>query len=428
MLPRGIHVASEQMTKNGSGGRTHGKKLNGGLQPIPAKTRTATRFGERERPRYAFSRGPSRKPELPCEGAGRGREEGRARRDGSRERAPTLPLNPAVRGRGAACVSGYALDQRDPGFVALGPGVKAVFFLTQYKAGIGEARLADHDHAHPLVNEGRPVDGSCGVLAVGKRAEPWQFENALVRLRTSSDLESAQQVFDGMRERNVVSWTSLIDGYARGGDPEKAVSLFFDMEKVGEIMPNSITMACVVTACTKLQDLELGKRIHAYVVESGIELSMGLVNTLIDMYMKCGAVEVAKSLFDSCKDRNIVQLNTMISNYEKLGMARDALGVFSEMITSGLRPDRVSVVAAMSASAQLVELEAGKQFHGYILRHGLDEWDVVSDSVIDMYMKCGELDAANKVFDMMPNKGVVSWNTLVAAVLEWQSGCCTEAF
>ncbi|KAJ0967414.1 hypothetical protein J5N97_024331 [Dioscorea zingiberensis] len=193
---------------------------------------------------------------------------------------------------------------------------------------------------------------------------------------------------------------SLIHFYCESGDLESAQQVFDGMP------------------CTKLQDLELGKRIHAYVVESGIELSLGLVNTLIDMYMKCGAVEVAKSLFDSCKDRNIVQLNTMISNYEKLGMARDALGVFSEMITSGLRPDRVSVVAAMSASAQLVELEAGKQFHGYILRHGLDEWDVVSDSVIDMYMKCGELDAANKVFDMMPNKGVVSWNTL----------CCRAVF
>ncbi|XP_039139822.1 LOW QUALITY PROTEIN: pentatricopeptide repeat-containing protein At3g22690-like [Dioscorea cayenensis subsp. rotundata] len=229
----------------------------------------------------------------------------------------------------------------------------------------------------------------------------------------SGDFESAQQVFDGMSERNVVSWTSLIDGYARGGDPGKAVSLFLDMEKQGEIMPNSITMACVVSACAKLGDLELGKRIHAYLVDAGIELSSGLLNTLVDMYMKCGVVEEAERLFDACLDRNIILWNTMISNYERLGMVSDAIGVFSKMLVSALKPDRVSVVAAMSAFAELGELRVGRQFHGYVLRHALDEWDAVGDSVIDMYMKCGELDAANKVFDMMPNKGVVSWNTLV---------------
>ncbi|ONK60467.1 uncharacterized protein A4U43_C08F18800 [Asparagus officinalis] len=251
------------------------------------------------------------------------------------------------------------------------------------------------------------------VIKVGIDSDPFT-DNSLLRFYAElGDLASAKKVFDGMSERNVVSWTSLIDGYARGGEPRKAVDLFYEMVEENKIMPNSVTMACVVSACAKLQDLEVGERICAYIAESGIGFNTHLVNSLANMYMKCGEVEKAKRLFNECVDRNIVVFNTMVTNFARLGFSNEALSLFHKMLGLGPRPDRVTVVGAASASAQLGQLKFGKQLHGYIIRHGLACWESVSNSVIDMYMKCGDPDAAFRVFELMPNRTEVSWNTII---------------
>lgn len=253
-----------------------------------------------------------------------------------------------------------------------------------------------------------------GVLIKAGVTGDFFTDNSLIHFYAEiRDLESAQKVFDGMYNKNVVSWTSLIDGYARGGDPRKAVSLFYQMVEENQVSPNSVTLACVVSACAKLQDLEMGERICAYVADSGIGFNMHLVNTLVDMYMKCGEVEKAESLFDECVDRNIIVFNTLVTNYARLGLANKALSLFNKMLAVGPRPDRVTVVGAVSASAQLGELKIGRRLHGYIIRNGLSGMEAVSNSVIDMYMKCGDTDTAFRVFELMTNRSEVSWNTII---------------
>lgn len=253
-----------------------------------------------------------------------------------------------------------------------------------------------------------------GVLIKAGVGHDFFTDNSLVHFYSEiGDLESANKVFDGMCERNVVSWTILIDGYARGGDPRKALSLFYEMLKESGIRPNAVTMACVISACAKLQDLESGERICACVADLGIEFNLHLVNSLVDMYMKCGEVEKAERLFNECVDRNIVIFNTMVTNYARLGLVNAALDLFNKMLGWGTRPDRITVVGAVSASAQLGELKFGRRLHGYIVRNGLAGWETVCNSIIDMYMKCGDPDAAFRVFEHMTNRTEVSWNTII---------------
>ena len=91
------------------------------------------------------------------------------------------------------------------------------------------------------------------------------------------------------------------------------------MVEENRILLNSVTVACVVLACAKLQDLESGDRTCAHVADSGIGFSTHLVNSLVDVYIKCGEVEKAERLFNECVDRNIVIFNTMVTNYARLG-------------------------------------------------------------------------------------------------------------
>lgn len=225
-----------------------------------------------------------------------------------------------------------------------------------------------------------------------------------------------RKVFDEMPERNVVSWTSLICGCARGDEAKEAVDLFLEMVEEG-VMPNSVTMVCVVSACAKLHDLALSEKVCAYIDKTGVKVNAHIVNALVDMYMKCGAVDRARRLFDECEDKNLVLCNTVMTNYVRLGRAGEALGVLDRMLLYGPRPDRVSMLSAISASALLNDLVCGKCCLGYVLRNGLEGWDSICNAIIDMYTKCGKQEMACRVFDGMSNRNVVSWNTVIAGFI-----------
>lgn len=259
--------------------------------------------------------------------------------------------------------------------------------------------------------------------------EGLQFHGALVKMNLDADMYvqnslihfyfergdvvNAHKVFDKMLEKNVVSWTSLICGYARRDHPREAVSLFFDMVDAG-VEPNSVTMVCVISACSKLQDLALGKQVCDYLEGTELKLNTHMVNAIVDMYMKCGAFENAKRIFEACCERNLVLYNTIMSNYARKGMASEALAILDEMLREGSRPDRVTMLSAISACATLEELMLGKWCHSYAWRNGLENWESICNAIIDMYMKCGTPNLALRVFGCMPNKTIVSWNSLMA--------------
>ncbi|KAK3040552.1 hypothetical protein RJ639_028998 [Escallonia herrerae] len=187
------------------------------------------------------------------------------------------------------------------------------------------------------------------------------IENSLIHFYCEcGEVGKGRKVFDEMPDRNIVSWTSLICGYGRRDLPKEAVGLFFEMVEAG-IRPNPVTMVW-------------------------LKVNTVLANALVDMYMKCGANDSAKRLFDECVDRNLVLYNTILSNYVRQGLAREALSIMNEMRRQGPPPDRVILLSAISASAELGDLLFGKQCHGYVLRNGLE------GSLLELW-KCHTFDS-----------------------------------
>lgn len=264
-------------------------------------------------------------------------------------------------------------------------------------------------------SEGTQIHGS--IFKAGLQEDLF-IQNSLIHFYSEcGDIKAGRELFEKMPVRNVVSWTSLIYGYSRSEFPKEAISLFFEMVETG-IEPNSITMVGVVSACSKLQNLELGKRIHDSIGNSGLKLNAVLVNSLVDMYMKCGAFETAKELFNECADKNLVLYNTVLSNYTRQGLAIEAVSIFRDMLKAGPRPDRVTLLSTISASAQLGNLFFGKSCHGYVLKNRLECWDTITNAIIDMYMKCGKPETACNIFNLVENKTTVSYNTLMAGFVQ----------
>ncbi|KAJ6312941.1 hypothetical protein OIU77_014460 [Salix suchowensis] len=261
------------------------------------------------------------------------------------------------------------------------------------------------------LSEGFQVHGA--IVKMGFERDMF-VENSLIHFYGEcGEIDCMRRVFDKMSERNVVSWTSLIGGYAKWGCYKEAVSLFFEMVEVG-IRPNSVTMVGVISACAKLQDLQLGEQVCACIGELQLKVNAVMVNALVEMYMKCGATDKARKIFDECVDKNLVLYNTIMSNYVRQGLAREALAILDEMMQHGPRPDRITMLSAVSACSDLDDVSCGKWCHGYVLRNGLEGWDNVCNAIINMYMKCGKQEMACRVFDRMLNKTRVSWNSLVA--------------
>eukprot|EP01018_Ginkgo_biloba_P019271 Gb_14392 [translate_table: standard] len=238
--------------------------------------------------------------------------------------------------------------------------------------------------------------------------------NSLVAIYAKCDsLEVARLYFDKMSERDMISWSAMIAGYAQNGHANEALTLFFKMQ-LQDIKPDPFTIASVLSACANLSALQQGKRIHSYIIRSGIQSDVVVPTALIDMYAKCRTIHIARQLFDQMSKKNIVSWNSMISGYAQNGHMNEALVLFNELQLQDIKPDSVTMVAVLQSYAHLSTLQQGKQIHGCIIRSGFDSDIVVGTSLIDMYAKCGSIDIARKLFDKMLIKNLVSWNVMIA--------------
>ncbi|XP_059075785.1 pentatricopeptide repeat-containing protein At5g27110 [Cryptomeria japonica] len=269
------------------------------------------------------------------------------------------------------------------------------------------------------------VLSACAVLAnlqVGKEIHGYLIRTEFDTISTKNALmdmyakckhtEGAFQVFKNMLLRDIVSWCTMIAGYSQNGLSEEALNLFCEIQFEG-IKPDTDTVASVLPACAQSGALQQGREIHGYAIRSGLETDF-VVCGLIDMYAKCGSIDVANRVFIKMSKKNMVQWSAMISGYAQNGYMEETLKLFCRMQMTGVNPDSVAIVSAISACAGLAALGKGKEIHSYVLRNRFEGNIVVGNGLIDMYAKCGSIQSANQVFGMMSQRNVVSWNVMIA--------------
>ncbi|KMZ58984.1 hypothetical protein ZOSMA_713G00010 [Zostera marina] len=169
-------------------------------------------------------------------------------------------------------------------------------------------------------------------------------------------IKDARKLFDEMDDRNVVSWTTMISACTRNGKAEESLSIFRQMLDFGEEVPNEQSLSAVLKACGIVRDLEFGKWIHQSFVRLGMEFDVVLMNTALDMYVKCGCLDEARILFDKIPSSNATTWNTMIVRYTENGEMDEAEKLFIQM--SG--PNVVSyniLIAGFAKKGNLKALE-----------------------------------------------------------------------
>ncbi|KAL4278946.1 hypothetical protein GQ457_03G038500 [Hibiscus cannabinus] len=210
----------------------------------------------------------------------------------------------------------------------------------------------------------------------------------------SGELSSARRFFDYMNERDRVTWNSMLLAYCQKGENDEAYRLFNGMWSEG-LEP------CIVSW-----------------------------NILVNSYNQIGQCDVAlglmKEMESSGVSPDVFTWTSMISGLAQNGRRWHALFLFKEMLLAGIKPNGVTITSAVSACASLKVLKMGLEIHSIALRMGITENVLVGNALIDMYAKCGELEAARRVFDVIEEKDVYTWNSMIAGYC--QSGYCGKAY
>ncbi|KAL6312787.1 hypothetical protein AAG906_032928 [Vitis piasezkii] len=232
--------------------------------------------------------------------------------------------------------------------------------------------------------------GKCGELGDARRVfeeMPEDVVASTVMISSYSDqglVEEAGAVFSRVRRKDTVCWTAMIDGFVRNEETNRALEAFRGMQ--GEnVRPNEFTIVCVLSACSQLGALEIGRWVHSYMRKFEIELNLFVGNALINMYSRCGSIDEAQTVFDEMKDRDVITYNTMISGLSMNGKSRQAIEL----------PTNVTFVGVLNACSHGGLVDFGfKIFHSMARDYRVEPQIEHYGCMVDLLGRVGRLEEA----------------------------------
>ncbi|KAL2534521.1 Pentatricopeptide repeat-containing protein [Abeliophyllum distichum] len=228
----------------------------------------------------------------------------------------------------------------------------------------------------------------------------------------TGDVESARMVFDGMKLKNVVTWTVILTGFTKSGRGDFSLDLFRNMLET-DVVPDKYVISSVLVACSMLEFLEGGKQVHAYVLRSGGDVDVSLSNVIMDFYVKCGDVKAGRNVFHQIVVKDLISWTTIISGYMQGGFDLEAMKLLTDMNRLGWKPDGFACTSVLTSCGSAGALDQGREIHAYTVKTDLDSDEYVRNSLIDLYSKCDSLIDAERVFHDLENGNVVSYNAMI---------------
>ncbi|KAI4388493.1 hypothetical protein MLD38_000815 [Melastoma candidum] len=266
------------------------------------------------------------------------------------------------------------------------------------------------------IGEGRQLH--CHALKLGFVPQIFVMTALLDMYAKSGNISDARKIFDHLQEKkvDVVLWTSMISGYVQNGENENAMLLYCRMQTEG-ILPNELTMASILKACSSVAAVEPGKQIHARVIKYGIGLEIPVGSALATMYAKCGSLEDGIFVFRRMSIRDVLSWNAMISGHSHNGLGHKALDLFEEMLTEGIEPDSVTFVNVLSACSHIGSVDRGWGYFkamsdDFGMTPGVEHYACM----VDLLSRAGRLQEAKDFIESAQvDHGLCLWRILLGA-------------
>ncbi|KAJ8633614.1 hypothetical protein MRB53_026950 [Persea americana] len=230
------------------------------------------------------------------------------------------------------------------------------------------------------------------------------------------NVEIARSLFDSMGVKNMVSWNTMIATYEQNDMDSEAIKLFHKMQNE-KVEFDHITMVSIISACASLGALNTGKWVHELANSKGIESNVAVTNALLDMYAKCGSIDLARNVFDKLPQKGVVSWSAMIGAYAAHGHGEDALRLFSKMLGEGLKPNSFTFTSLLTACRHSGLVEEGmRQFNSMRKDYSIVPGVEHCACMVDLLGRAGLLTDAYEFIERMPIEPDVGvWGALLGA-------------
>ncbi|KAL9235792.1 hypothetical protein vseg_010527 [Gypsophila vaccaria] len=271
--------------------------------------------------------------------------------------------------------------------------------------------------------------GNLGVvdgLKVGKQAHGYCLRKGFVTTYTVNALmamyaklgrvEYTRSLLCVFEDRDLVTWNTAISSFSQNKRFDEALEFFKFMVGMG-VEPDGVTIASVLPSCSRLELLDFGKEIHAYVLRRR-EFSGNsyVVSGLVDMYCNCKQVSKARRLFNDTSSRSVALWNAMLAGYTLTGHFDEALMLFINMLeVAGVWPNPTTLASVLPSCVHGQSFRDREGIHSYIIKWGFEENMYVQNALMDMYSRMGKIDISEAMFGTIESKDIVSWNTMITS-------------
>ncbi|KAK4347675.1 hypothetical protein RND71_034014 [Anisodus tanguticus] len=254
-------------------------------------------------------------------------------------------------------------------------------------------------------------------------ADEKYVQNALMDLYSRmGKINISKYIFDNMESKDIVSWNTMITGFIVCGYHEDALIMLHEMQTTKRnndcennvefrLKPNSITLMTVLPGCASLVALAKGKEIHAYAIRNALAMDIAVGSALVDMYAKCGCLDIARRVFDSMITKNVITWNVLIMAYGMHGKGEEALVLFKMMVLEmKVKPNNVTFIAIFAGCSHSGMVDQGHLEEAYQLVNEMPSkynkigaWSSLPGACrIHRNVELGEISAMN-LFELDPH-------------------------
>lgn len=266
------------------------------------------------------------------------------------------------------------------------------------------------------VGIGRQVH--CVATRLGLEMNEYCESGFISMYSKAGEFDNAHKVFEQNRLRKLGSWNAIIGGLCQGGRAKEAVEMFLEMMRCG-FEPDDLTMVSVTSACGSLGNLHLALQLHkcVYQAKKSERWDILTLNSLVDMYGKCGRMDLAYRVFSRINEPNVYSWTSMIVGYAMHGLTHEALECFKCMREAGVRPSHVTFIGVLSACVHGGAVQEGKHYFNmmtevYRQAPRMQHYGCM----VDLLGRAGLLEEAREMVEGMPMKAnVIIWGCLLGA-------------
>ncbi|KAG0480565.1 hypothetical protein HPP92_011423 [Vanilla planifolia] len=241
------------------------------------------------------------------------------------------------------------------------------------------------------------------------------LKNSILELYSQCGrMDEMESIFEESETIDVFPWNMLLMGFANAELFDKSIGIWHEMIKFN-IKLNEFSYSALLHACSYAENLMIGEHIHSVILKMGLTFDTTLMNSLLSMYSNCRQMAKAHLAFEDISSPDSISWNAMISGYIKNELPKECIEVYIRMGRNGVETNELTYASIFTSCSLLTELKLGLQLHVHTIKRAFELDLSVSNSLISMYAKCGNIEDSSQIFCRIQNPDLITWNSMINA-------------